>query len=155
MSKKSNYHITGGPSGAAGVEVPATSGLTVPFPAAEKADDDQPTPKPGDADYDWTQHYPDNTPLYVHRFPDGTVVALKTFAAIYSKTWLYKVRELKTDVDIEFSAIDRGACPEAKAVLLDLDDSAGDPIRDFYTAWIAGEKAGDDDGEAEGVTAGE
>ncbi|WP_019969334.1 hypothetical protein [Mycobacterium sp. 141] len=146
MSKKSNYHHD---SGAAGVELPDTSAL-VPFPAADNASDDKPKPKPGDADYDWAQHYPDNTPLYVHRFPDGTVVALKSFGAIYSKTWLYKVRELTTDVDIEFSAIDRGACPEAKAVLLGLDDSAGDPIRDFYSAWIAGETAGD-----EGVTAGE
>lgn len=141
MTKKSDYHITGGPGGAAGVDL------------SEKAADDKPKPKPGDADYDWAQHYPENTPLYVHTFPDGKVVAIKTFAAIYSKTFLYKVRDMPTDIDIEFAALDRAGCPQAKAVFLALDDTDGDPISDLYRAWIA---AGTSNGDGDkGLTAGE
>ena len=114
---------------------------------AEKAD-----PKPGDADYDWSGHY-DTTDLYTHTFPDGTVVAIKPFASIYSKTWLYKIRQLQTDTDIEFAAIDRAACPTAQEVLMNLDDTEGDPFEDLYKAWLeAGTKNADGD---KGLTSGE
>lgn len=107
-------------------------------------------PKPGDPDYDWSGHY-DTTDLYSHTFPNGTVVAIKPFASIYSKTWLYKVRALQTDVDIEFAAIDRAACETAKEILMNLDDTEGDPLADLYAAWLAaGTKQGD-----KGLSAGE
>ncbi|MEX3655246.1 hypothetical protein ABFW14_08185 [Mycolicibacterium fortuitum] len=109
-------------------------------------------PKPGDADYDWSGHY-DTTDLYTHTFPDGTVVAIKPFAAIYSKTWLYKIRQLQTDTDIEFAAIDRAACPTAQEVLMNLDDTEGDPFDDLYKGWLeAGTKNADGD---KGLTPGE
>lgn len=117
-----------------------------------KGDPKKPEPKPGDADYDWSGHY-DTTDLYTHRFPDGTVVAIKPFASIYSKTWLYKIRQLQTDTDIEFAAIDRAACPTAQEVLMGLDDTNGDPFDDLYKAWLeAGTSNGDGD---KGLTAGE
>ncbi len=90
--------------------------------------------KPGDADYDWSKHY-DTENIYRHTFPDGTVVGLKPFTAIFSKTWLYKIRSLKTNVDVELAAIDRGSCPEARAVLEGLDDTEGDPIDELWNAW--------------------
>lgn len=96
-------------------------------------------PKPGDAAYDWTAHY-DTDHLYVHTFKDGKVVALRTFDAIYSKTWLYKVQRMveegATDVDVEFAALNRAACPVAQELLLDLDDSVGDPIDELWQAWV-------------------
>lgn len=102
-------------------------------------DDDTPTPepKPGEAGYDWAAHYPGVENLYLHTFADGTTVALKPFASIYSKTWLYKIRNLATEVDIEFAAIDRGACETAKEVLAALDDTAGDPLDELFRAWAA------------------
>lgn len=109
-------------------------------------------PKPGEADYDWSGHY-DTTDLYSHTFPDGTVVAIKPFASIYSKTWLYKIRQLQTDTDIEFAAIDRAACPTAQEVLMGLDDTEGDPFDDLYKGWLeAGTKNADGD---KGLTPGE
>ena len=112
----------------------------------------KPEPKPGDANYDWSGHY-DTTELYTHTFPDGTVVAIKPFASIYSKTWLYKIRQLQTDTDIEFAAIDRAACPTAQEVLMNLDDTKGDPFKDLYKAWLeAGTKNADGD---KGLTSGE
>ncbi|WP_135451310.1 hypothetical protein [Mycobacterium sp. DL99] len=120
---------------------------TTPTPSADQA-----TSKPGDADYDWSGHY-DTTDLYTHTFPDGTVVAIKPFASIYSKTWLYKIRQLQTDTDIEFAAIDRAACPTAQEILMSLDDTAGDPFDDLYKGWLeAGTKNADGD---KGLTAGE
>ena len=111
-----------------------------------------PDPKPGDPDYDWSGHY-DTTDLYTHKFPDGTVVAIKPFASIYSKTWLYKIRQLQTDTDIEFAAIDRAACPTAQEVLMNLDDTKGDPFEDLYKAWLeAGTKNAEGD---KGLTSGE
>lgn len=104
-----------------------------------------PAPVPGDPDYDWAQHYPDGAELYVHKFPDGKTVALKTFASIYSKTWLYKISQLQTETDVIFAAIKRGCCPQADAFLMALDDSVGDPIDDLYKAWLADE--GLDSGE--------
>ena len=103
-------------------------------------------PKPGDAGYDWTAHY-DTDDLYIHTFTDGTVVALKAFKTIFSKTWLYKIRSLKTNVDVELAAIDRGSCPEARAVLEGLPDSEGDPIDELWAAWSTSDtKNGDGEG---------
>ena len=120
--------------------------------ASDETRDMLPEPKPGDPDYDWSGHY-DTTDLYTHRLPDGTVVAIKPFASIYSKTWLYKIRQLQTDTDIEFAAIDRAACPTAQEVLMGLDDTNGDPFDDLYKAWLeAGTSNGDGD---KGLTAGE
>lgn len=93
-------------------------------------------PKPGAADYDWAPHY-DTDDLYTHTFSDGTVVAIKAFGAIYSKTFLYKVRALPTEADIEFAAIDRASCPLAREILAGLDDTVGDPIDELWTAWVA------------------
>lgn len=109
-------------------------------------------PKPGAADYDWSQNYPEGVDLYTYTFPSGTVVAIKTFGAIYSKTWLYKIRNLQSDADIEFAAIDRAACDVAREVLMSLDDTVGDPINDLWKAWVAdGTSNGEGD---EGLTPG-
>ena len=107
-------------------------------------------PKPGDADYDWAPHYPAGTELYIHKFDDGTVVALKSFATIFSKTWLYKIRNLKTNVDIELAAIDRGSCDEAREVLENLEDE-GDPLDELWKAWSTTSTSHGDD---EGLTSG-
>ncbi|MUL47608.1 hypothetical protein FZI85_25165 [Mycobacterium sp. CBMA293] len=104
-----------------------------------------PAPVPGDPDYNWAQHYPEGAELYVHTFPDGKTVALKTFGSIYSKTWLYKISRLQTDTDVIFAAIKRGCCPQADAFLMALDDSVGDPLDDLYQAWLNDE--GIDSGE--------
>lgn len=104
----------------------------------------KPDPKPGEAGFDWSVLYGTDD-LYVHTFSDGTVVALKSFTSIFSKTWLYKIRSLKTNVDVELAAIDRGSCPAARAVLEGLDDSEGDPLDELWSAWSSGE----------GVTSGE
>lgn len=108
--------------------------LTDDTPADAKAKKVE--PKPGAADYDWTPHY-DTEDLYSHTFKDGTVVVIKAFGSIYSKTFLYKIRDLPTDTDIEFAVIDRAACPTAREVLLSLDDTEGDPLDDLWNAWIA------------------
>ena len=105
-----------------------------------------PAAKPGDKDYDWSVQYGTDN-LYVHTFPDGTVVALKPFGSIYSKTWLYKLRNAVSDVDIEFAALDRGSCEVARAVLESLPDSDGDPLSDLFKAWTAA--------ATEGLTPGE
>lgn len=114
--------------------------------------DDKPEPKPGDKDFDWANLYGTDD-LYVHTFSDGKVVALKPFSAIFSKTWLYKIRNFKSAVDIELAAIDRGSCDAAREVLGSLDDSGdGDPIDDLWKAWsTAGTSHGDGD---EGLTSG-
>ena len=111
--------------------------------------DETPAPdaEPGDAAYDWSAQYPGVEDLYVHTFPDGTVVALKPFSSIYSKTWLYKLRKAVSDVDIEFAALDRGSCEVARAVLESLPDSDGDPLSDLFKAWTAA--------ATEGLTPGE
>lgn len=102
----------------------------------KKTPDNDAEPVPGEKGYDWSSHY-DTKDLYVHTFTDGTVVALKPFPTIYSKTWLYKIKDLPTIADVEFAAIDRAACETAKEVLLSLDDSNGDPLEELYEAWIA------------------
>lgn len=107
---------------------------------------------PGDPGYDWSAHYGTGE-LFHYTFPDGKTVALKPFTSIYSKTWLYKIRGLATDVDIEFASIDRAACETAKAVLESLDDTEGDPLDDLFKAWVAaGTSRGDGD---KGLTPGE
>lgn len=114
---------------------------------------EKPEPKPGDADYDWSAHYGD-AELYTHTFADGTVVALKTFGSIFSKTWMYKIRHLHTEVDVEMAAIERGACPEANMVLENLDaDGDSDPIDELFKAWSTNATA-PAEGE-EGLTSGE
>lgn len=108
-------------------------------------------PKPGEAGYDWSLHY-DTDDLYTHTFNDGTVVSMRTFGAIYNRTWLYKIHNLQTDVDFEFAAIDRAACPTAQEVLMSLDDTEGDPISDLFKAWTSsGTSRGEGD---EGLTPG-
>ena len=103
----------------------------------------KPEPKPGEAGYDWAAVY-GTEDIYTHTFPDGTVVGLKAFKSIFSKTWLYKIRSLKTNVDVELAAIDRGSCPEARAVLEGLDDTAGDPIDELWAAWSTADTLGDE-----------
>ncbi len=107
--------------------------------------------KPGDPDFDWSALY-DTEDLYTHTFGDGTVVALKSFATIYSKTWLYKLRKAASNAEVEFAAIDRAACDEAQQVLENLDLKDGDPLDDLFQAWVkAGTSRGDGD---EGLTPG-
>lgn len=112
----------------------------------------RPIPKPGDKDFDWKAEYGTDK-LYVHTFKNGTVVALKELGSIFSKTWLYKIRNLKTDVDLEIAALDRASCDAARDVLDSLDDSAAaDPIDELFKAWsAAGTSRGDGD---EGLTSG-
>jgi hypothetical protein len=73
-------------------------------------------PMPGEPKYDWVADYGTDD-LYTHTFTDGTVVALRTVAAVATKSWLYQVREMKNDFDVQFAAIDRAASDTAKAVI--------------------------------------
>lgn len=117
-----------------------------PHPPAEVVD----PPKPGDADYDWSPHY-DTADLYTHIFPDGTVIAIKSMAAIYSKTWLYKTAQMKSASQVEIMSLDRAACEVASGLLMSLDDSDGDPVQDLIDGWIKhGTGLGDDDGLTSG-----
>lgn len=111
------------------------------------AEPPKPPAKPGEAGYDWAADYPGVDNLYVHTFPNGTVVALKPFSSIYSKTWLYKIRSLQTDVDIEFAALDRGASDTARRVLAGLPDTDGDPLDELFKAWAASATEGLKPGE--------
>ena len=108
---------------------------------------DVPEPKPGDPGYDWSQHYGTDD-LYIHTFSNGgKVVALRPLSSIFSKTWLFRMSvEVKTDVDLEFAAVKRAACPEALEVLLSVDDSIGgeDMFEELWKGWTAA----DSDGEA-------
>jgi hypothetical protein len=115
-------------------------------PQPEPQPEPKPEPKPGEAGYDWAKLYGTDN-LYLHTFPNGTVVALKPFGSIYSKTWLFKLRALQTDVDIEFAALDRGSCPVAKEVLMGLDDKDGDPLDELFKAWAASATEGLKPGE--------
>lgn len=114
-------------------------------PPAEEAAD-QPQPKPGDAGFDWTPLYGTGD-LYTHTFADGTVVAIRSFGSIYSKTFLYKLRNAQVDTDIQFAAIDRAACATAQAIIESLEAPIGgaDPVDELWDAWS---KAGT--GHAEG-----
>lgn len=115
-------------------------------------------PKPGEPAYDWAPHYggtAEPVRLYTHTFPDGTVVSIRDFGSIYSKTWLYKLRKAQTDTDIQFAAIDRAACDTAQALIESIEAPLGgkDPIDELWEAWS---KAGTShvDG-SEGLTTGE
>lgn len=110
-------------------------------------------PKPGDAGYDWAPHY-DSADLYTYTFPGGQVVAIRPFSSIYSKTFLYKLRNAQTDTDVQFAAIDRAACDVAQAVLESIEAPIGekDPLDELWEAWIA---AGTNHGDGEGLTTGE
>ena len=114
----------------------------------------KPEPKPGDPGYDWAPHY-QTADLYTHTFPDGTVVALRKFGDIYSKTWLYKLRNAQTDTDIQFAAIDRAACDVAQAVIEGIEAPLGgkDPIDDLWDSWSAAGTAHVEG--AEGLSTGE
>lgn len=104
-------------------------------------------PKPGDSDYDWSVLYGTDD-LYLHTFPDGTVVALKSFTSIFNKTWLFQVgEEAKSDWDIERAAIKRGTCEVAKRVLMSLDPDQGDPLDGLFSAWAASAEKGLKPGE--------
>lgn len=118
----------------------------------DQADPDRPEPKPGDPDYDWSQHYPEGTALYKHTYPDGQVVALRRFRDIHSKQWLRSVQHLPTDFDIESAAIDRGTCELAREII----DNRPCPIDgpdDFDELWKAWTST--DSENPEGVPAGE
>ena len=107
----------------------------------------KPELKPGDKGYDWATLY-GRDDLYVHTFPNGVVVALKPFTAVFDEVWLYKNRDLP-DTQLKFSAIDRGSCPTARAVLASLPDdgSMGTPISDLFSAWTAAATGGLTPGE--------
>lgn len=119
--------------------------MQIPDPSPQLVVEPRPAPQPGDPDYDWEPLYDGRTDLYIHTFADGKVVALKPFDAIYSKTWLYKIRSLQTEADIQFAAIDRAACEQARAVLAELDDTTGDPLDELWKAWSAAARKDDDD----------
>lgn len=99
-------------------------------------------PLPGAADYDWSAHYGDVN-LYRHTFRDGTVVALRTFSAVFSKALLWKLRNAESTTEVEFAAIGRAGCPAAEVVLnrvaaavLESDDYEYDPIEDLFESWM-------------------
>lgn len=106
-------------------------------PAVAESADEKPKPKPGDPDYDWAPHYPGCNDLYTHTFPDGKVIAMRSFGAIYSKTWLYKLRNAETDTDIQFAAFDRATCATARAILESVEAplDGADPLDELWTAW--------------------
>lgn len=115
-------------------------------------------PRVGSPGYDWSAHY-DTDDLFRYTFRNGTVVALRTFNSIYSKTWLYKVQQMvrdgATDVDVEFSALERATCPTAHELLLNLPDDQGDPLNDLWLAWVAsGTKPAPDAPDEDGLSAG-
>lgn len=104
-----------------------------------------PPPKPGDADYDWSQHYPKGADLYLHRYPDGQVVALRTFKAIYSKQWLASIADLPTEFDIERAAFQRATCTEAAVIIRDRPAPVDGPddFQDLWDAWTAHSNQGE------------
>lgn len=106
---------------------------------AEQEKAKRPDPRPGDAEYEWEPHYPEGAALFRYTFADGTFVALRKFADIYSKAWLYKIRNLQTDSDFQFASIDRGSCETAQDVLAAIDAplDAPDPFEELWTAWTA------------------
>ncbi|TWS27262.1 hypothetical protein FK530_19130 [Tsukamurella conjunctivitidis] len=117
--------------------------------------EEKPAPKPGDADYDWSAHYPADAKLFRHTLPNGKVIAIREFGAIYSKGWLYKIRNFDSDVDFQFAAIDRAACETAQALIASVDtpvDGDADPFDELWSAWVAA--ATSHDGE-KGMTPGE
>lgn len=117
--------------------------------------EEKPVPKPGDADYDWSPHYPAAAKLFRHTLPNGKVIAIREFGAIYSKGWLYKIRNFDSDVDFQFAAIDRAACETVQALIASVAtpvDSDTDPFDELWSAWVAA--ATSHDGK-KGMTPGE
>jgi hypothetical protein len=106
-------------------------------------------PKPGEPEYDWTPHY-DTPNLYRHTFKDGTVVAIRSMQAIQNRTWMYKMRDVKSDDQFIVKAISRASCVVADGVLMRLDDTHGDPIDELWAGWLA---AGTGNGDG-GLSAG-
>lgn len=103
-------------------------------------------PKPGDVDYDWTADY-GTADLFRYTLPDGKLVALRTIAAVYTKTWMFKLRNARSNAEVEFAALERAACPAALAVIESLDDDAeGDPVDALFKAWL---KNGTSNGEGD------
>lgn len=113
-------------------------------PETPEAPKDEPTgPLPGAADYDWSAHYGEDVELYRHTFRDGTVVALRTFGVVFSKTLLWNLRNAESTSEVEFTAIMRGGCPAVDVVLdrlaravMDSDDYGYDPIDDLFQSWM-------------------
>lgn len=103
------------------------------------AADEKSEPKPGDADYDWTPHYPDGVKLFRHTYPDGQVVAIREFKAIHSKQWLRQIRNLPTEFDVESAAVERAACPTALEVIdaQPADIDGPDAFAELWDAWKA------------------
>lgn len=104
--------------------------------------DEPQKPLPGDADYDWSAHYGD-IGLYRHTFRDGTVVALRPFGSVFSKTLLWKLRNAESESEVQFTAIMRGGCPAVDVVLdrvaaavLAADDYEYDPIAELFALWM-------------------
>jgi hypothetical protein len=127
------------------LDEPETPLVVEPDPQPERV------PKPGEPDYDWSPHY-DTTDLYRHTFKDGTVVAIKSLDAIKTRTWMYKMRDVKSDDQFITLAISRASCVVADGVLMGLDDTHSDPIDELWTAWLAaGTSRGDGD---KGLSAG-
>lgn len=112
--------------------------------ANEGPKDGEPTgPLPGAADYDWSAHYGEDVELYRHTFRDGTVVALRPFGSVFSKTLLWKLRNADSESEVQFTAIMRGGCPAVDVVLdrvagavIDSDDYEYDPIDDLFASWM-------------------
>ncbi|MGH3956950.1 MAG: hypothetical protein ACRDTI_23235 [Mycobacterium sp.] len=99
-------------------------------------------PLPGAADYDWSAHYGD-AELYRHTFRDGTVVAIRTFGVVFSKTLLWNLRHAESTSEAEFTGIMRAGCPAVDIVLdrvaravVDSDDYEYDPIDDLFASWM-------------------
>ncbi|OHU53809.1 hypothetical protein BKG81_06820 [Mycobacteroides chelonae] len=111
-------------------------------PEAPKDDESQ-GPLPGAEDYDWSVHYGEDVELYRHTFRDGTVVALRPFGSVFSKTLLWKLRNAEATSEVEFTTIMRGGCPAVDVVLdrvagavIDSDDYEYDPIDDLFQSWM-------------------
>ncbi|AKJ72180.1 putative tail assembly protein [Tsukamurella phage TPA4] len=123
-------------------------------PAEDTVEEPAP-PKPGDADYDWTPHYPDGVKLYRHVYPDGQVVALRRFLDITSKQWLMNLGEYATDFAVESSAVSRAGCPEAIAIIRSRPAPVDGPddFQDLWNAWTSW--TGDDEDTEEPAKPGE
>lgn len=135
---------------------PLSAGEALADARAQAGNDERaglPAPKPGDPDYDWSQHYPEGTKLYRHTYPDGQVVMIRRFGDIYSKQWLRSIKHLEIEFDIESAAIDRAAC-EAARDLIDTRPCPVDGPDDFQELWKSWTSAGSGD-DAKAVSAGE
>ncbi|MGC5027060.1 hypothetical protein ACLQ3K_20115 [Tsukamurella sp. DT100] len=109
------------------------------------AQDNVSAPEPGDAGYDWTQHYPKGTKLYRHTYADGVVVAIRRFGDITSKQWMLSISHLQTDFQIENAAFERGACPEAAAIIRNRPAPLDGPddFQDLWDSWTRDSNGGE------------